>query len=190
MFNPFESPWLLLIIGILTLAIGSWIRNNLSPRKGLWLILAGVLIAAAAFAIDYAVVTDYEQVWGLIDTCKKAAVAGDVRPMGPCISEQYKDSVHPGKSALLASADRIFKTMGISKIRFQSMTLQISQSTAQSDLNMAVFLDPQKSAAAMGGLFFVEISVQFRKENNRRWFIASAELESVNNDRTGWNIAR
>ena len=188
MFNPLETPWLLLIVGILTLIIGTWVRDSLSPKIGLWLILAGVFIAAAAFAIDYAFQTDYEQVRHLIDICKKAAVAGDSRPIGPCISEEYADSVHPTKSALLAYADGIFKTAGISKIHFRSMTFQFSGDSAHAGLNVAVFLDPQKSSVAMGGLLFVEIGVQFRKENNNRWYINSAEIESVNNDHAGWNI--
>jgi len=197
MFNPLETPWLLLIVGILILTLGSWVRNNpfdfaqgrLSPKIGLWLILAGVLTAIAAIGIDYAFQTDYEQVRHLIDICKKAAIAGDSRPIGPCISEEYEDSVHPTKSALLASADGIFKTAGISKIRFRSMTFQFSGDSAHADLNVAVFLDPKKSSVAMGGLLFVEIGVQFRKENNNRWYINSAEIESVNNDHAGWNVA-
>ncbi len=189
MFNPLETPLLLLIVGILTLIIGTWVRNNLSPKKGLWLILAGVFTAIAAIGIDYAFQTDYEQVRHLIDICKKAAIAGDSRPIGLCISEEYEDSVHPNKSALLMDAERILKTAGISKIHFRSMTFQFSGDSAHADLNMAVFLDPKKSSAAMGGLFFVEISVQFRKENNNRWYINSAEIESVNNDRAGWNVA-
>ncbi len=187
MFNPFETPWLLLIIGIVILAAGSWIRNNLSPKKGLWLILAGVIITAGALGLDYAVKTDYEQVRGLIDTCRKAAVAGDTRPIAQCISEHYQDSGHSGKSAFLNDAERILKTAGISRIRFRSLTFQISPPAAKAALAMTVFLDPRKSAVAAGGLFFVEMSVHFQKENNR-WTIISAEIESVNNERTNWNI--
>ncbi|MBM4103261.1 MAG: hypothetical protein FJ263_04310 [Planctomycetes bacterium] len=188
MFNPFETPWLLLIIGIVILASGSWIRNNLSPRKGLWLILAGIVIMAGALSLDYAVKTDYEQIRGLIDTCRKAAVAGEARPIEPCISEHYQDSGHSSKSAFLNDAKRILKTAGISRIRFRSLTFQISPPTAKAALAMTIFLDPQKSAIAAGGLFFVEMSVHFQKENNR-WTIISAEIESVNNERTNWNIA-
>jgi hypothetical protein len=188
MFNPLETPWLLLIIGIVTLAIGSFVRNNVSPKKGLLLILAGLVIVAAAFGIDYAFQTDYEQLRGLIDTCKKAAVTNNARLIEPCISQQYRDSIHLSKTDFVSDAERIIKITGISKIRFQSITIQSSANSAHAGLNMTVFLDSQKSALA-GGLFFVEMSIEFKKENNARWVITSSEVESVNNERTGWNIA-
>jgi hypothetical protein len=189
MFNPLETPWLLLITGIVTLAFGSWVRNNVSPKKGLLLILAGLLITAGALGIDYAFQTDYEQLQSLITTCRKAVVTGNTRLIGPCISRQYRDSVHPNKSDLMSDAERIIKMAGVSKIRFQSITFQFSADAARAGLNMTVFLDPQKSALASGGLFFVEMSVEFQKETNARWLITSSEVESVNNERAGWGIA-
>jgi len=187
MFNPLETPWLLLIIGIVILVIGSFIRNNVSPKKGLLLILAGLLIAAAAFGVDYAFQTDYEQLRELLNTCRSAAVAGDVRQLEPCISPQYRDSIHRTKDAFVSDAARIIKIAGVSRIRFQTLTFQFTGNSARASLNMTVFPDPQKSAFG-GGLFFVEMSVEFQKENNNRWAITSSEVESVNNERTGWNI--
>jgi hypothetical protein len=189
MFNPLETPWLLLIIGIVTLAIGSYVRNNVSPKKGLLLIVTGLLLAAAAFGVDYAFQTDYEQLQGLIDTCRTAAVTNKPALIGPCISQQYRDSMHPNKTDFTADADRIIRMAGVSKIRFQSITFQYTGNSARAGINMAVFLDSQKSAFAAGGLFFVEMTIEFQKENNTRWLITSSEVESVNNERTGWNIA-
>jgi hypothetical protein len=187
MFNPFESPWLLLIIGIVILVIGGWIRNNLSSRKGPWLVLAGVAIAAGALGLDYAVQTDDEQLRGLIYTCRKAAVIGNAGLIGPCLWEHYQDSGHPNKVSFLNDAERILKTAGISRVRFRSLTFQVSTSAAEAKLSTTVFLDAQKSAIAAGGLFFVDMGLNFRKENNR-WSIASVEIESVNNEQTNWSI--
>lgn len=188
MFNPLETPWLLLIIGIITLAIGSFIRNNVSPQKGLLLIGAGLLLAAAAFGVEYAFVTDYEQLRGLINTCRTAAVTNQPGLVGPCISEQYRDSMHPQKSAMVADAERIIRIAGISKIRFQSIIPRFKGNSASADLKMAVFMDPKKSAYAVGGLVFVEMTIEFQKENNTTWVITSSEVVSVNNERAGWNI--
>jgi hypothetical protein len=189
MLNPLETPWLLLIIGIVILAIGSVVRNNVSPKKGLLLIGAGLLLTAAAFGIEYAFKTDNEQVQGLIDTCRTAVITNKPGMIGPCISQQYRDSMHPGKPDFTADAERIIRMAGVYKIRFQSITLQFTGNSARAGLNMAVFMDPKKSAFAAGGLFFVEMSIEFRKENNTGWVITSSEVESVNNERAGWNIA-
>jgi hypothetical protein len=189
MFNPLESPWLLLIIGIVILASGSYVRNNISPKKGLMLILAGILIASAAFGVDYAFQTDYEQLQGLVYTCRTAAVTNTPGLIGPCISQQYRDTMHPNKSDFTADAERIIRMAGINKIRFQSITFQYTGNTARGSLNMAVFMDPRRSAFAAGGLFFVEMSIEFQKENNTRWLITSSEVVSVNNERAGWGIA-
>jgi hypothetical protein len=188
MFNPLETPWLLLILGIITLAAGSYIRNNVSPRNGLLLILAGLLLAGAAFGVDYLFQTDYEQLRGLIDTCKTAAVTNQPGLIGTCLSPQYRDSMHSDKDSMVADAQRIIKMAGISKIRFQSITFQVKDNTATAALNMGVFMDANKSAFAAGGLFFVEINVEFQKDN-KRWLITSSEVVSVNNERAGWDIA-
>ncbi len=190
MFNPLQTPWLLVIIGIVTLAMGSFIRNNVSPKKGLLLIGAGLLISTAAFGLDWAFQTDYEQLRGLIDTCRNAAVTNKPGLIGPCVSGHYRDSMHPSKNDFITDAKRIITMAGISKIRFQTVTFQITGNTARADLNMTVFLDPQKSALAAGGLFFVEMTVQFLKENPAGWVMTSSEVKSVNNERAGWNIAR
>jgi hypothetical protein len=189
MLNPLETPWLLLIIGIVILAIGSVVRNNVSPKKGLLLIGTGFLLAAAAFGIDYAFQTDNEQVHGLIYTCRTAVITNKPGLIGPCISEQYRDSMHPGKSDFTANAERIIRMAGVYKIRFQSITLHFTGNSAKAAINMAVFMDPKKSAFAAGGLFFVEMTIEFQKESSIGWVITSSEVESVNNERTGWNIA-
>jgi hypothetical protein len=189
MFNPLETPWLLLIIGFVILAIGSFVRNNVSPQKGLLLIVAGLVLAGAAFGVDYIFKTDYEQLQGLIDTCKTAAQTNQPALVGPCISPQYRDSMHSNKDNMVADIQRIIKIAGISKIRFQSITFQIKDKTATAALNMGVIMDANKSAFAAGGLFFVEMNVEFQKENNNRWLITSSEVVSVNNERTGWNVA-
>jgi len=188
MLNPLETPWLLLIIGIVIMAIGSIVRNSVSPKKGLQLIVAGLLLAAAAFGVEYSFQTDNEQVHGLIYTCRTAVITNKPGMIGPCISNQYRDSIHPSKSDFTANADRIIRMAGVNKIRFQSITLQFTGNSARAGLNMAVFMDPNKSAFAAGGLFFVEMTIEFQKENNIGWVITSSEVVSVNNERAGWNI--
>jgi hypothetical protein len=32
------------------------------------------------------------------------------------------------------------------------------------------------------------MAIEFQKENNASWLITSSEVESVNNERAGWNI--
>lgn len=188
MWNLYEDPWLLLIVGIVVLIIGAWIRNNVAEKKGLWLILAGVLIAAGGFGLDYAVATDYEQIQTVIYTCRDATIARDIRLIAPLISLSYKDSVHFNRDIFIENVDSIFKTAAVSKIKFQEMTLSLFGRTGRAAIRAAVFLDPNSSYAAAGGLFFIEMSVDFRKDNNR-WTVAGVEVETVNNDRINWKAA-
>lgn len=189
MWNVFEDPWLLLIVGIVTLIIGVWVRNNVSEKNGLLAIILGVLIVAAGFGLDYLVKTDYEQVRGIILTCRDAAVARDARTIEPLISQRYKDVIHPNKAVFMEDINGIFRSAAISKVRFQELTVNIFQGTAQAKLDMAVFLDPKSSYAAAGGLFFAEMTVGFQKEAGGIWRITNAEVVSINNDRTDWRIA-
>ena len=153
MWNVFEDPWLLLIVGIVALIIGVWVRNNVSEKNGLLAMILGVLIVAAGFGLDYLVKTDYEQVRGIILTCRDAAIARDARTIEPLISQRYKDVLHPNKAVLMDDINGIFRNAAISKVRFQELTVNIFQGTAQAKLDMAVFLDPKAHMPRPGGCF-------------------------------------
>ncbi len=189
MRNLYEDPWLMLIVGIVVLIIGVWIRNTVSEKKGLWLILAGVLSAAGGFGLDYAVATDYEQVQTVIYTCRDATIARDIRMITPLISPSYQDPVHFNRDVFIANIDNVFKTAAISKIKFQEMTVNLFGAAGRVAIKAAVFLDPNSSYAAAGGLFFVEMSVDLRKDNHQ-WKIAGAEVETINNDRVNWKAVQ
>ncbi len=189
MWNLYEDPWLLLIVGIIVLIIGVWIRNNAAGRKGLWVVLAGLLISAGGFGLDYAVATDYEQIEQIIYICRNAAIQRDIRPIVPLISASYHDSVHFNRQTFIDNIDSVIQTAAISKVRFQELNINLLGATGRADIKATVFLDQNSSYAAAGGLFFVEMSVNFRRDSNR-WTIAGAEVETVNNNRVDWKAGQ
>jgi hypothetical protein len=142
MWNLYEDPWLLLIVGVVALIVGVWIRNNVAEKQGLWLILAGVLIAAGGFGLDYAVATDYEQIQTVIYTCRDAAITKDIRPIAPLISPSYQDSIHFNREIFIESIESVFKTAAISKVKFQEMTINLFGRTGRAAIKTVVFLDP------------------------------------------------
>jgi hypothetical protein len=189
MWNLYEDPWLPLIIGIVVLIIGVWIRNNVAEKKGLWLILLGVLIGVGGFGLDYAVATDYEQIQAVIYTCRDAAIARDIRRIEPLISPSYQDRVHFNRDRFIGNIDSVFKTAAISRVKFQEIAINLFGATGRAAIRAAVFLDPNSSYAAAGGLFFVEVSVDFRRDHHQ-WTVAGVEVETVNNDRVNWKAAQ
>jgi len=72
MTNIFEQPWLLLIASVVILLAVAVIRGLSPQRHRWWFWLLPVVIATAAFAIDFFVQTDTEKIKEAIAKAVKA----------------------------------------------------------------------------------------------------------------------
>ncbi len=186
MLNPLEHPWLLMIMGIVVMVVGGWMRQNTTSEKGLPILLAGIAIAVGAFGIDYVFKTDNEQIRHIIDIGSQAAVQADASLLKPYISSQYRDSAHPNKAALLRRLESTFALIALQTIHFRSLTVNVAGKQADCLLDMAIFPDPKESVTG-GGMYFVSVSMAFAKEDQGRWQLTRAEVKSVNDTPFEWN---
>lgn len=188
-WNIFETPWLLISLSALLLVAAGFCRQ-VKPEWGYWPMLAPVLIALLAVGLDYFVQTDSEAITGLIDTCRRSALAGTSRGMEPVISEQYSDSAHKNKEVLLASIDAIVDRVALTRVDVRSHTIDVQGNRAQSTLRFRIMIDPRRSEYPLsGGLLFVIMVIDYERNPQGEWQIIRTEVQSVNDTPMGWSNA-
>lgn len=180
----FESAWLLLTVAGLALVAASIVRQ-VKPEWGYRPLLAPLVIAGLAFAVDAAVTTDPEAVHNIISAGKQAVVCADTQALMALVSPNYADRQHRDKAALEDAAVRILQNASIKKIKTQSHLLTFDTDTAQSQLNVVVHLNKDSQYAAAGSIVFVGVEMKYEK-TGKKWYIRRAEVASINNDPIGW----
>ena len=129
MFNPFENPWLLLLVGILLVPILAFIRQPWQNKQKPYHMLIPIAFIAAAIVLDFCVKTDREKIDSAVNQSIKAAVLNDVTLIDAVVSQEYTDQIHSSKRQFLSTCRSVFATYGIKKIRKRSKQITLSPQT-------------------------------------------------------------
>jgi hypothetical protein len=177
MTNIFEGPWLLLIIaGVAGLAVFAF--GKLWPqRQKWWFWLLPVIIAAAAFAFDYFVETDSEQVRDVIVRAVKAVEKGKSDALEPLISEDYHDSLHKTKYSLMYHSRAWLEERIIEKNVCRIVSIDVNSPDATAIFTVRVVFDPRGPVYEYVKFMFFKIRADFRKEGGKWYFIRIEVLE-------------
>ena len=89
------------IISLLVLYGVFRFRSIFPKKRHWWQWLIPVVIAGAAFGLDYFVQTDYEKINALIKTGMRAVEEEDANAIGTIVSADYRDSHHKSKEELM-----------------------------------------------------------------------------------------
>jgi len=188
MWNIYENSWLLLTLAGIALVAAS-IYRQAKPEHGYWPLLAPVLLAGIGFALDLAVVTDFEAVEQVISECKTAAVANQVSVIGGNISPNYRDSAGRNKAQIEDSMQFILSAASVQKVRVLSHNITIDGRSGKSDFEAAVHLGANNTYTSGTSFMYVGLEFGFEKIGDR-WFIQKAEVRSVNNQPMNWSHVR
>jgi hypothetical protein len=177
MTNIYEQPWLLLIVacaaGLIVFTIG-----RLRPqRQKWWFWLLPVIIALAAFAFDYFIETDSEQVRDVIAGAVKAVEKGKTDVLEPLISEDYRDSFHASKQSLMYHSRAWLEERVIKENVYRVISLDVNSPEATAVFTVRVVLDPRGPIYEYVKMMFFKIRADFRKEVGKWRFIRVEILE-------------
>lgn len=189
MTNVFENPWLLATLAALSLVPAAILRQA-KPEWGYRPLLIPLLLACLGVGLDYAVQTDNEQIHAIIRTCRNAAVEGNAWAMGDCISPDYDDGYHRGKTEFLTVAEQRLRGASLKKINFQEIRLTLEETSAVAEMDTVVHLNADSQYAAFGSVLFVSLRLDFVKQSPDRWFILKTSVTSVNNQPINWGAIR
>ncbi|MCI0499404.1 MAG: hypothetical protein L0Y36_06965 [Planctomycetales bacterium] len=184
MWDIFETCWLLLTVAGIALVAAGIVRQA-RPGWGYKPLLIPLALGFLAFGLDMAVMTDYEAVVHIVASCKRATIQADAAIIMHFVSPHYTDSVHRDKQALSEAAEHILKKASVKKIRTQSHAITTKGTSATSELNVAVHLNPDSHYAAAGSLVFAGIHLEYEKIG-RTWYICRIEVASINYTPMNW----
>ncbi len=185
MFNILEQPWTLLAASGAVFIILVYLNYYLTgKRRLLWLL--PLLIAAAAFGIDYLIETDQEQIKSAVAKTVKAAEREDCTAIEQLIADDYHDSFHKSKRSLMAHCRGVLSEPTILKTvyRFPSVTVHSPQATVL--FTVRVLFDPQSYIYEYRKQMVFKIEATLRKQDSR-WLFTSFEIPQIDGFDADWN---
>ncbi len=181
MFQIFEHPWGLLITAGTVALIILIIRTVFPDKHRWWHWLLPLLIAAAAFGLDYLVQSDTEKIRALIITVAKAVEEENPDAIEPLISPYYRDSLHRNKQRLMSKCRSTLaqplveeNITRIGKIEFSS-----PKTTATATFTVRIRFDQQSQIYGFKREMFTKMNLDLQKEPDARWLIKRAEIAAI-----------
>jgi hypothetical protein len=185
MTNIFEQPWLLLIAAGVVFLVVAFFRDLLPARRGWLFWLLPIVIAAAAFGIDYLVQTDKEKIETALDKACRAVEGEDIRALGLLISNDYRDSVHPSKQALLNRFGGRLSEPVIEKIVPAIVSLDIKPPQATVVFTARVMFDPRGPVYEYRKMMVFKLEANLKREKGE-WFFSKTEILTIDLQPAGW----
>ncbi|MFH1370171.1 MAG: hypothetical protein ABII09_02630 [Planctomycetota bacterium] len=184
MTNIYEQPWLLLMVSVGVL-LAAFVIRAVFPEKHRWLWLLPILLAASAFAIDYFVQTDTEKVEALIAKAVKAVEKEDVEAMTPLFSDNYRDSFHASKQALLSNCRARLSEPIIEKNVLSIVSLRVEPPNAEAVFTVRVVFDPQGPIFEYRKMMLFKLHADFLKQGGS-WFFSRIEVLEIDLQPADW----
>lgn len=195
MTNIYEQPWLLLAISAVALLVVFVIRA-VFPQKFKWLWLLPVLLAASAFAVDYFIDTDTEKVRVVIAKLVKAAEKEDAEAMMSRLCDDYRDSFHPSKQALLNNCRWWLSEPVIEKNVISIVSLKVEPPNARLDspssarraeavFTVRVVFDPQGPVYELRKMMLFKLRADLREERGG-WCFSRVEVLEIDLQPADW----
>ncbi len=187
MWNIFEQPWTLLITAAVLLLVVAVIYPfvHAKSKRRLWLI--PLLVALMAPVLDFAVSTDREKIENVIDTGVKAFENEDCDVIAAVLAENYKDSAHSDKTALVQHCRVVLRPPAVSRVYDSILQMQVSGNTASLTMLNRIFFDEQSYYAEFAKLVLVKVQIDLEKGLDGNWLITRTEVLAINNQPTKWS---
>lgn len=149
-----------------------------------------ILLILAAFGLDYLVETDREKITSVISTAVKAVENEDPDSIETIIADNYRDSYHSTKNALMSHCRTVLSEPLIAKNikRISSMDVQPPKATVI--FTVRILFD-QRSSIYQGfkQQMLTESQAELRKQPDGSWLINSIELRKIDLHPADWKSA-
>jgi hypothetical protein len=161
--------------------------RRIFPDKWHWWQLAlPVLLAAAGLALDYLVQTDTEKIYAVISTGVNAVEKEDPDAIEAILSDNYQDSYHPTKGALMAHCRATLSEPLVEKNIKRIVSIEVSPPTAIAIFTVRILFDKQSYVyQSFKAQMFVKIKLDLQKQHDS-WLISGAELLEIDRQPADW----
>lgn len=192
MFDVFERPWSLLIVAIVALPVLLMFRGIFPEKRHWWQLALPAFLAVAAFGLDLLVQTDLEKINLVIDTGVKAVEQENPDAIELIISENYSDSYHRTKTALMRHCRRTLSEPLIEKNikRIVEIDVSPSRTTAEATFTVRIVFDKRSYVyQSYKRIMLAKVKVNLQKEQSK-WLINQAELLELDRQPVNWQNIR
>jgi uncharacterized membrane protein len=192
MFDVFEQPWTLLTVAIATLLVLLMVRRILPEKRRWWQLALPAFLAVAAFGLDTLIKTDREKINAVINIGVKAVEDGNPDAVEPIISEDYSDSYHKTKTALMRHCRRKLSEPLVEKNikRIVEIVVSPSKTTAEATFTVRMVFDKRSYVYRnYKRTMLLRVKANLQKEQDK-WLINQAELLELDRYPFDWRQVR
>jgi hypothetical protein len=191
MFDIFEQPWTLVGLAVLVLFGMFTFRSVFPEKRRWWQLLVPVLLAAAAFGLDLLVPTDLEKINAVINRGVKAVEQEDCDAIGAILAEDYRDSRHQTKQALMAHCRRELSKPLLKKNKKTGVLIRISGPQATATLfTTMIFEKDSYVAQSYKNWLMIKMELYLSKRPDEGWLINRVNVLEIDRQPVSWGDIR
>jgi len=172
----------LVLFGILTF------RSVFPEKRRRWQLALPVLLAVAAFALDYFVKTDLEKVNIVIRKGIRAVEQEDCDTIEQIISPDYNDSYHSNKTSLMEHCRAELGQPVVEKCTKTGLSIEITPPNATVNLTVIIRFEKNSRIAKdyYSQIMWITTQVYLKKQPDKSWLIDRMELLEINKQPVNW----
>ena len=192
MFDIFEHPWGLLTVAIVALLVLLIVRSVLPEKRRWWQLALPAFLAVSAFGLDLLVQTDLEKINAVISAAVKAVEEENPDAIETLISEDYSDSYHETKRALMLHCRRRLSEPLVEKNikRIVEIAVSPSKTTAETTFTVRIVFDKRSYVyQSYKRIILAKVEVNLQKEQDK-WLINRVELLELDMQPVNWRQVR
>ncbi len=190
MLSVFEQPWGLLIAAIIVLLILLMVRSIFPEKRHWWQLALPAFLAVAAFGLDRLVQTDLEKINLVIDTGVKAVEQENPDAIEALISENYSDSYHKTKTALMRHCRRRLSEPVVEKNIKSIIATDIQGPNATAVFTVRIVFDKRSYIyRSYKRIILAKVKTNLQKEQGK-WLINRVELLELDMQPVDWRHVR
>ena len=187
MFNVFQQPWTLIIVGTICLLVILIFRAAFVDKKRPWQLALPFVIVGLAFGLDFAVQTDYEKIITALNGAIDSFEAKQTESIEEVIADDYADAVHNSKGLMLAYCQGLFNVAPVRKISILTKEIAVEESIAVFTAEVVVHFAKESEFAKMGkSLMLVKGQLFLKKTDDKRWLVYSSQLLELDRKSVNW----
>jgi hypothetical protein len=178
-------------LGIAALLAFQTIHIIQTYERHRWQWFVPLVLAAAAFGLDFIVRTDLEQINSLIKTARRACEQEDFDGIAALISTDYSDSFHNSKDDLMNHCRSLLSEPLVENTRKMSLDIDISSPKAEATLVAIVNFEKGSHVYRDYKQFVIfKIKLYLQREQDKRWLIHQTEVIEIDRQLFKWRDIR
>ena len=192
----FEQPWPLLITAATVFLLVVIVRSIFPKKRHWWQWLVPAVFVAAAFGLDYLIETDLEKINAVVDIAVMAVEEENPDAIEAIIADNYRDSFHKSKDALMHHCrvklaepliEKNIKRIQSIEISLPPSVVSAVEPTATAVFTVRMLFDKRSYVyQSFKEQLHVKAELDLQKQSDGRWLITRTEILELDLRPVNW----